>query len=97
MEHEPTSHNHHDLILMRHDPRDVVRVVDLSRSTYRKMVQNLIWATGYNALAIPLAAGVLAPLGILLPPAGGALLMSLSPVIVAATAQLLRREPSLRA
>jgi Cu2+-exporting ATPase len=84
-----------DVILVRDDPRDVVRVIDLSRVSYRKMIQNLVWATGYNAVAIPLAAGVAATWGILLPPAVGALLMSLSTVIVAANAQLLRRDSSL--
>jgi Cu2+-exporting ATPase len=84
-----------DVILTRNDPRDVARVLDLSRATYRKMVQNLAWATGYNAFAIPLAAGVLAPVDFFLPPALGALLMSVSTVIVAANAQLLRRERSL--
>ena len=79
-----------DVILVRDDPRDVGRVLDLSRASYRKMVQNLAWATGYNAVAIPLAAGVLAPLGIFLAPAVGALLMSISTMIVAANAQLLR-------
>lgn len=81
-----------DVILVRDDPRDVARVVDLSRATYRKMIQNLGWATGYNAFAIPLAAGILAPIGFLLPPALGALLMSVSTVVVAANAQLLRRD-----
>lgn len=85
-----------DVILVRDDPRDVVRVIDLSRASYRKMVENLAWPTGYNAFAIPLAAGVLAPVGVLLPPALGALLMSASTVVVAANAQLLKREPSLR-
>jgi Cu2+-exporting ATPase len=80
-----------DLVLVDDDPLDVTRALRLSRATYRKMVQNLIWATGYNAVAIPLAAGVLAPIGILLSPAVGALLMSLSTVIVAANAMLLRR------
>ena len=80
-----------DVILVRDDPRDVVRAIDLSRASYRKMVQNLVWATGYNTFALPLAAGVLAPVGIVLAPALGALLMSLSTVIVAANAQLLRR------
>jgi Cu2+-exporting ATPase len=70
---------------------DVVNVVELSRASYRKMIQNLWWAAGYNIVALPLAAGVLAPLGILLSPAVGALLMSLSTVIVAINAQLLRR------
>jgi Cu2+-exporting ATPase len=81
-----------DVILVRDDPRDVARVVDLSRASYRKMIQNLVWATGYNAVALPLAAGVLAPWGILLPPAVGALLMSVSTVVVAFNAQLLRRD-----
>ena len=80
-----------DLVLIEDDPLDVTRALRLSRATYGKMVQNLFWATGYNAVAIPLAAGVLAPVGILLSPAVGALLMSLSTVIVAANAMLLRR------
>lgn len=79
------------IVLVRNDPRDVVRIVRLSKSSYRKMVQNLLWATGYNVVAIPLAAGVLAGYGIILPPALGALFMSASTVIVAANAQLLRR------
>ena len=79
------------IILVQSNPLDVVRVVGLSRASYRKMVENLIWATGYNVIALPLAAGVLAPVGILLSPAVGALLMSLSTVIVAVNAQLLRR------
>jgi Cu2+-exporting ATPase len=79
------------IILVRSDPRDVVKVFALSRATYRKMVQNLAWATGYNAVALPLAAGALAPVGFTLSPAIGALLMSLSTVIVAINAQLLRR------
>jgi Cu2+-exporting ATPase len=85
-----------DVILVRDDPRDVARVVELSRATYRKMIQNLVWATGYNTVALPLAAGVLAPVGVLLPPAVGALLMSVSTVVVAFNAQLLRRDPRLR-
>ena len=80
-----------DIVLVRSDPRDVPRVVRLSRASYRKMVQNLGWAAGYNVAAIPLAAGVLARQGILLSPAIGAVLMSLSTVIVAVNAQLLRR------
>ncbi|MGH7517577.1 MAG: copper-translocating P-type ATPase [Gemmatimonadales bacterium] len=80
-----------DVVLVRSDPRDVPRVVALSRHSYRKMVQNLWWAAGYNIVAIPLAAGVLAPVGIVLSPAIGAVLMSLSTVIVAINAQLLRR------
>jgi Cu2+-exporting ATPase len=80
------------VILVNSNPLDVVKVIALSRASYRKMIQNLWWAAGYNILALPLAAGVLAPLGILLSPAVGALLMSLSTVIVAINAQLLRRE-----
>jgi Cu2+-exporting ATPase len=80
-----------DVVLVRSDPRDMPRIVALSKATYRKMIQNLWWATGYNVIAIPLAAGVLAPWGIVLSPALGAVLMSLSTVIVAANAQLLRR------
>ncbi len=79
------------IILVRSNPLDVVSILALSRATYRKMVQNLIWATGYNVFALPLAAGVLAPVGIILSPAVGALLMSISTVIVAINAQLLRR------
>jgi Cu2+-exporting ATPase len=82
-----------DVVLVRSDPRDVVRIVDLSRATYRKMVQNLWWAAGYNIVAIPLAAGVAYRWGIVLSPAVGAVLMSLSTVIVAINAQLLRRKP----
>lgn len=80
-----------DIILVKSDPRDVIRVIHLSKATYRKMVQNLVWATGYNVVAIPLAAGVLYGSGIVLSPAVGAVLMSLSTVIVAINAQLLRR------
>ena len=80
-----------DVVLVRSDPRDVARIVALSRATYRNMVQNLWWAAGYNIVAIPLAAGVLQPWGILLDPAVGAILMSASTVIVAINAQLLRR------
>jgi len=80
-----------DIVLVRNDPRDVPRIIALSRVTYRKMVQNLWWASGYNIVAIPLAAGVLASAGILLSPAMGAVLMSFSTVIVAVNAQLLRR------
>jgi Cu2+-exporting ATPase len=79
------------IILVKSNPMDVVNVVELSRASYRKMIQNLWWAAGYNIIALPLAAGVLAPLGILLSPAVGALLMSLSTVIVAINAQLLRQ------
>ena len=80
-----------DIVLVRSDPRDVPRIVSLSRATYKKMVQNLWWAAGYNIFAIPLAAGVLAPQGFVLSPAIGAILMSASTVVVAINAQLLRR------
>jgi Cu2+-exporting ATPase len=79
------------IVLVRSDPRDVVGAIVLSRATYRKMVENLAWATGYNLVAIPVAAGVLVPWGIDLPMAVGAIAMSLSTIIVAANAQLLRR------
>jgi P-type Cu2+ transporter len=79
-----------DIVLVRNDPRDVPRLIRLSRATYRKMIQNLWWAAGYNIVAIPAAAGVLAHWGILLSPAVGAVLMSASTVIVALNAQLLR-------
>ena len=80
-----------DVVLVRSDPRDMPRIIALSKATYRKMVQNLWWAAGYNIVAIPLAAGVLAGQGIILSPAIGAVLMSASTVIVAINAQLLRR------
>jgi len=80
------------IILVRSSPLDVVKVIALSRASYRKMIQNLLWATGYNVIALPLAAGVLAPWGILLSPAAGAVLMSLSTILVAINAQLLRRQ-----
>lgn len=80
-----------DIILVQSNPLDVVKIFELSRATYRKMIQNLIWATGYNVIALPLAAGVLAPVGFILSPAVGAVLMSLSTVVVAINAQLLRR------
>ena len=80
-----------DVVLVRSDPRDVPRLVALSKASYRKMIENLWWATGYNVIAIPLAAGVLFHQGILLPPAAAAVLMSASTVIVALNAQLLRR------
>ncbi|MEK6721124.1 MAG: heavy metal translocating P-type ATPase [Chloroflexota bacterium] len=79
------------VVLVRSDPRDVVGAIELSRAAYRKMIQNLVWATGYNLVAIPVAAGVLVPWGIDLPMAIGALAMSASTIIVAANAQLLRR------
>ena len=80
-----------DIILVNSNPQDVIKIIKLSKATYRKMRQNLVWATGYNIFAIPLAAGVLFSAGILLAPALGAVLMSLSTVIVAVNAQLLRR------
>jgi P-type Cu2+ transporter len=79
-----------DIVLVKSDPRDAAAVIILARATYRKMIQNLAWATGYNAVAIPLAAGALSGAGILLSPALGALLMSLSTIIVALNARLLR-------
>ncbi|BBL68372.1 heavy metal translocating P-type ATPase [Methanoculleus chikugoensis] len=79
-----------DIVLVRSDPRDAAAVIGLARKTYRKMFENLLWATGYNAVAIPLAAGVLIGAGILLTPAAGAVLMSASTVIVAINARLLR-------
>jgi Cu2+-exporting ATPase len=79
------------IILVQSNPLDAVKIFTLSRASYRKMVQNLIWATGYNVIALPLAAGVLAPIGFVLSPAVGALLMSLSTIIVAINAQFLRR------
>lgn len=80
-----------DIVLVRSDPRDIPRLIRLSRESYRKMVQNLWWAAGYNIVAIPLGAGVLASQGFVLSPAIAAVLMSASTVIVAANAQLLRR------
>ena len=79
------------IVLVRSDPRDVVAAIELSRATYRKMVQNLIWATGYNLVAIPVAMGLFVPWGIDLPMAVGAMAMSASTIIVALNAQLLRR------
>lgn len=81
-----------DIVLVQNDPRAVISLFNLSRASYRKMVQNLVWATGYNVVALPLAAGVLAPWGILLSPAVGAILMSVSTIVVALNAQLLRRQ-----
>jgi Cu2+-exporting ATPase len=78
------------IVLVRDDPRDVAGAIELSRASYRKMIQNLVWATGYNALAIPVAAGVFAPLGFILPMSVGALVMSVSTIVVAFNAQLLR-------
>ncbi len=79
------------VILASSDPRSVLSVIELSRASYRKMKQNLWWAAGYNLLSVPLAAGVLAPIGFVLPMSVGAILMSLSTVVVALNAQLLRR------
>ncbi|HET6845869.1 MAG TPA: heavy metal translocating P-type ATPase, partial [Anaerolineales bacterium] len=79
------------LILMQSNPLDVVKIFTLSRASYRKMIQNLWWAAGYNIIALPLAAGVLAPWNVLISPAFGALLMSVSTIVVAINAQLLRR------
>ncbi|OAN43592.1 ATPase [Microbacterium sp. H83] len=79
------------VILASDDPRSVLSVIELSRASYRKMTQNLWWAAGYNLLSVPLAAGVLAPLGFVLPMSVGAVLMSLSTIVVALNAQLLRR------
>jgi Cu2+-exporting ATPase len=79
------------IVLVRSDPRDVVGAIELSRATYRKMIQNLAWATGYNLVAIPVAMGVLTPWGIDLSMAVGAIAMSASTIVVAANAQLLRR------
>lgn len=79
------------VILASDDPRSVVSVIELSRAAHRKMQQNLWWAAGYNLLSVPLAAGVLAPIGFVLPMSVGALLMSASTVVVALNAQLLRR------
>jgi Cu2+-exporting ATPase len=78
------------IILVKSNPLDIVKIIRLSRATYRKMIQNLFWATGYNVVAIPLAMGVLAPFGIILDPAVGAVFMSLSTVVVSINAQLLR-------
>jgi P-type Cu2+ transporter len=79
------------VILASNDPRAVVSVVRLSKRGYRKMVENLAWAAGYNVVALPAAAGVFAPVGIVLAPAVGAILMSTSTIIVALNSQLLRR------
>ncbi len=79
------------IILVKSNPLDVVKIFALSRASYRKMIQNLWWAAGYNIIALPLAAGILAPIGILLSPAVGAVLMSLSTVVVAVNAQFLKR------
>ena len=79
------------VILASDDPRSVLSVIELSRASYRKMQQNLWWAAGYNLISVPLAAGILAPIGFIMPMSIGALLMSASTVVVALNAQLLRR------
>jgi Cu2+-exporting ATPase len=79
-----------DLILSKSDPKSILKIFDLSNLTHKKMVQNLFWATGYNAIAIPLAAGVLYGVGVILSPAVGAALMSLSTVIVAINAKMMK-------
>ena len=80
-----------DIVLVRNDPRDVPRIIALSRASYRKMIQNLWWAAGYNIFAIPLAAGVFSGLGVVIDPAVGAIFMTLSTVLVAVNSQTLRR------
>jgi Cu2+-exporting ATPase len=79
-----------DIILVNSNPRDVVNIIKFAKATYKKMIQNLIWATGYNIFAIPLAAGALYSFGIILSPAVGAVLMSISTIIVAINAKLLK-------
>jgi cation transport ATPase len=79
------------IVLVRSDPRDVVRAIKLSRATYRKMIQNLVWASAYNLVAIPVAGGIFVRQGLDLPMSIGAVAMSLSTIIVAANANLLRR------
>ncbi len=79
-----------DIVLVRNNPLDVTSILGLARATYRKMVQNLGWATGYNVVAIPVAAGILYTYGIVLVPAVGAMLMSLSTVIVAINSRFLK-------
>lgn len=83
-----------DIILVKSNPQDIISLITLARRTYKKMIQNLVWATGYNAIAIPLAAGVLSGFGLLLTPAVGAVLMSMSTVIVAINSKLLRIDES---
>ena len=81
-----------DIVLVRSNPGDVLHIIRLARSTYRKMVENLAWGAGYNIIAIPLAAGVLSAYGIILTPAMGAVLMSVSTIIVAINSRFLRIE-----
>jgi len=80
-----------DIVLVNSDPKDIKNLLLFGKATYRKMIQNLYWATGYNVIAIPLAAGVLYTYGIMISPAFGAVLMSLSTIVVALNAQLLKR------
>ncbi len=80
-----------DIILVNSDPQDITKLILFGKETYRKLIQNLIWATAYNALAIPLAAGILYSAGFVLGPAVGAVLMSISTVVVAVNAQLLKK------
>ena len=80
-----------DLVLVKSNPMDIVRILELSEAAYRKQTQNIWWAAGYNIVMIPLAAGVLAPWGFVMPPAVGAIVMSISTIVVAINAQLLRR------
>jgi len=80
-----------DIILVNSNPQDIASLIMFGKATYRKMIQNLLWATGYNTVAIPLAAGVMYSAGVVLTPAVGAVLMSLSTIVVAINAQLLRR------
>ena len=81
-----------DIILVNSNPNDIAKLILFGKATYKKMIQNLVWATGYNAIAIPLAAGVLYKVGFVLGPAAGAVLMSLSTIIVAINAQLLKKK-----
>jgi len=81
-----------DIILVNSNPRDIANLILFGKATYKKMIQNLAWATGYNTIAIPLAVGVLYPVGFVLSPAVGAVFMSLSTVIVAINAQMLKRK-----
>ena len=81
-----------DIILVNSNPQDITTLVLFGKATYRKMIQNFVWASGYNVVAIPLAAGVLYSSGILISPAMGAILMSLSTIVVALNAQLLKRK-----
>ena len=79
------------IVLVRSDPRDVVGAIERSRAIYNRMIQNLVWATGYNLIAIPVAAGLFVPWDLDLPMAVGAIALSVSTIVVAANAQLLRR------